>query len=109
MNKSFTADKAIALDKSWTLTPDSDNGIILTFSETRQREKTIKENGKTVKTGESEDYLFEQKYYTSRIAQALRLYTEKSLNSSKTLEEIIEKEDKIFAVINQLDKTFKQF
>lgn len=109
MNKVFTSDKVIALDKFWTLTPDSDNGIILTFSENRQRDKVEKINGKKVKTGEVEDYLFVDKFYTPRIAQSLRIYAEKTLNSSKTLEEIIEKEDKIFELIGELDRTFKQF
>lgn len=108
-NKIFTNSKVIVLDEKWDLTPDSDSGVVLTFREPRKRDKTEKVNGKKVRTGEVEDYIFEEKFYTPRVAQSLRIYTEKTLNSSKTLEEIIEKEDKIFDLISNLDKTFKQF
>ena len=109
MNKIFTSDKVITLDEKWALTPDSDNGVVLTFKEPRKRDKTEKINGKIVKTGEAEDYVFEEKFYTPRVAQYLRIYAERTLNSSKTLEEIIEKEDKIFDLISELDQKFKQF
>lgn len=108
-NKVFTNSKVIVLDEKWDLTPDSDNGIILTFKEVRQREKTTKENGKKVKTGEVEDYLFVDRWYTTRVAQALRIYVEKSLSDSSTFKEIIEKEDKIFKLITKLDNEFMQF
>lgn len=109
MNKVFTQNSKIELDPKWSLTSDGDSGIVLTFSEMRKREKTVKENGKTIKTGETEDYLFKAVTYHTRIAQALREYVNKSLNSSKTLKEILEKEDKLLSIINDLDKTFKQY
>jgi len=109
MNKAFKNNKVIVLDEKYTLTPDSDNGVILTFSETRQREKTEVRDGKKVKTGETEDYIFEDRWYHPRIAQSLKEYVNQSLNSSKTLKEIIEKEDKIFNLISELDRSFKQF
>lgn len=109
MNKTFTENSKIKLDPKWHLTSDGDSGLVLTFSETRKREKTIKENGKTIKTGETEDYLFKSVTYHTRIAQALREYVNKSLNKSKTLSEILEKEDKILGIIEELDRTFKQY
>lgn len=109
MNKIFTNNRVIVLDEKWDLTPDSDSGVVLTFREPRKRDKTEKINGKKVKTGEVEDYIFEDKWYTTRVAQALRIYVEKSLSDLATFKEIIEKEDKIFDLISKLDKTFKQF
>ena len=109
MNKTFTQKSQINLDLNWDLTSDGDFGLVLTFSETRQREKTVKENGKKVKTGEYEPYIFEDKTYHPRVAQALRYYVEKSLIKCNTLEEIIQKEDKLLSIIEDLDKEFKQF
>jgi hypothetical protein len=109
MNKTFKQKSKIELDLNWDLTSDGDYGLVLTFSEMRQRDKTVKENGKTIKTGEQEQYLYESKTYHTRVAQALRYYVEKSLNKCKTLEEIISKEDKLLSIIEDLDRNFKQF
>lgn len=109
MNKAFTKSKTIELDSKWYLSPDSDNGVILTFHEIREKEKTKKEDGKLIKTGETEQYRFEDVTYHPRIAQALKEYVKNSLNSSKNLQEIIDKEDKILNIISNLDSTFKQF
>lgn len=109
MNKTFTQKSKIELDNNYYLEPDGDNGIVLIFSEMRKRDKTVKENGKTIKTGEQEDYLYESRTYHTRIAQSLRYYVEKTLNSSKTLEDIIQKEDKLLKIITKLDEEFSQF
>lgn len=101
MNKTFTKSKKIELDSNWHLTPDGDNGVILTFHEVRERKKKNSE--------EMEDFLFEDKRYFTRIVQALRLYAEKTLNTSSTLQEIIEKEDRIMNLLEKMDKEFKQF
>ena len=109
MNNTFKKSNKIELDSNWYLSPDSDNGVILTFNEIRQRDKIEKINGKKVKTGEVEDYLFEDKYYTPRIVQALRIYADKTLNTSTTLQEILEKEDKILQILEKIDNEFQQF
>jgi hypothetical protein len=109
MNKSFTQQTKIVLDEKYYIEPDGDNGIVLVFSEMRKRDKTVKENGKAIKTGEQEDYLYESRTYHTRIAQGLKYYVEKSLNSSTTLEEIIQKENKVLKIIEDLDRNFKQF
>ena len=108
-NKTFTNSKKIELDNSWYIEPDGDSGIILTFHEPRKREKTTKVDGKTVKTGEVEDYIFTDVTYHTRIAQALRRYVDISQNNIKSLEELLEKTEKINEVINRIDKEFKQF
>ena len=109
MNKAFTKYNRIALDDKYALTSDGDNGIILTFEESRKREETKKENGKTVKTGKLEDYLFVDKYYFTRISQALTKYVDLTQNSSKSLEDLFTKVNAIYEVISKIDKTFQQF
>ena len=101
MNKTFLKTKEIRLDDKYVLTPDSDNGVILTFSEMRRR--------KNKTTEKEEDYLFEDKTYHTRISQALTKYVDLTQNSSKTLEELFIKVDEIYAVIKRIDLEFQQF
>jgi hypothetical protein len=109
MNKAFTKRRKIILDDNWYLNPDKDNGVILVFHEIRQREKIEKGSGPQVKTGEIEDYEYEEKYYFTRIVQALKEYVEETQNKCKTLKEILEKQEKIESILNALDKEFRQF
>ena len=108
-NKVFTKSSEIKLDEKYNLTSDGDFGIVLTFSEPRTREETKKEGGKLIKTGKQEDYLFEDKFYFTRISQALTKYVDLTQNSSKTLEELTTKVDEIYAVIKKIDLEFQQF
>ena len=101
MNKVFTRTNKIVLDDSYQLESDGDSGIVLTFSEIRQR--------KNKTTEKQEDYLFESKTYHTRIAQALTKYVDLTQNSSKTLEELTTKVDEIYAVIKRIDLEFQQF
>ena len=109
MNKVFTRTNKIILDDCYQLESDSDSGIILVFSEPRKRDETKKEGGKLIKTGKQEDYLFEDKFYFTRISQALTKYVDLTQNSSKTLEELFIKVDEIYAVIKKIDLEFQQF
>lgn len=109
MNKVFTKNNKIELDSKWYLTTDQDSGIVLTFNETRQRDQTNKVEGKLVKTGKQEDYLFEDKFYFTRISQALTKYVDLTQNNSKTLEELLTKIDEIYAIIKKIDLEFQQF
>lgn len=101
MNKAFTKHVTIVLDEKWALTSDGDSGIVLTFSEMRKRVNK--------KTKLEEDYLFEDKWYTTRICQALRIYCEKVENKSGSLEELITNYENLHKTINKLDKEFRQF
>ena len=101
MNKTFKNNKKIELSEGWHLEPDGFNGIVLVFSEKRER--------KNKKTGELEDYIYEQPYYHPRIVGALKEYVRVTQNSSKTIEEILEKTDKIYTLLERMDKEFKQF
>ena len=109
MNKAFTKSKKIVLDPNWHLTPDSDNGIVLTFHEMRERDKLEKVDGKQIKTGEKETYLFEEKWYFTRIVQALKEYAEETQNNSGSLEKILKKQKHIEKLLTQMDREFKQF
>ena len=97
MNNIFKKAKKeeIILDDNFKMSHDSFKGIILTFSEMREKEK---------KTGEKEQYLNEEPRYFATVGQALKMYVELSQNSSKDLKEIVEKTDKILAVVEEFKK-----
>jgi hypothetical protein len=80
---------------------DGFNGIQLVFHETRERTKKG--------TEEKEEYLFEDVTYHTRVVQALRHYCDATQNSAKNLKEILEKTDKIYSLLEKLDKEFRQF
>ena len=72
----------------------------------REREKV---DDKRKKTGEKEQYLYEQTYYYPSVGLALKRYVELSQNSAKSLEEIIEKTDKILAVVEDFKDKYKNW
>ena len=100
MNKSFTKSKELILDEKYKIIPDSDSGVVLVFTEQR-----LKENKEKV----LEPYLFTENLYYPRIAQALRYYSLKTINSSFDISEAIVKSERVFELIDRLDKEFKQF
>ena len=73
MNNIFKKAKKeeIILDDNFKMSHDSFKGIVLTFSEMREREKV---NEKRKKTGEKEQYLYEQAYYYPSVGLALKKY-----------------------------------
>jgi len=95
MNKAFTHSKELVLDEKYKIIPDSDYGVVLIFL-------TEKENKK------KEIVPFEQKYYFTRIAQALTKYVNLSLNTDDTILEVLLNSKRIYAIIENIDKTFKQ-
>lgn len=101
MNKAFKNTEKIELDSNWAIIPDGFNGVVLVFSEPRKKENK--------KTEELEDYIFEEKWYHPRISQSLKEYVRITQNSSKTIEEILEKTDKLTTLLERLDKEFRQF
>lgn len=101
MNNTFKQKLQLDLDENWHLTPDGDNGIVLTFHEIRQR--------KSKKTKEEEDFLFEDKYYYPRVAQCLRKYSQIVQNTTESIEKILENSEKTLEVISRIDREFKQF
>lgn len=107
MNNIFKHNKMIQLDEHYTLSTDGFNGVVLTFSEPRTRKKTDKDTRK--ETGETEQYIFEQQYYFPRVNQALNKFVELSHSDFKDLEDLKNKVDKTFAIIEEFNKKFKQF
>lgn len=101
MNNAFKNTNMISLDSSHHITSDGENGVCLTFHEVRKREK--------VKTGETEEYLYEQKLYYPRICQAIRYYIDKTQNSSNSLEELATKLEYNKELLEKIDQDFKQF
>ena len=101
MNKVFTKNNKIELDDKYSLTPDSDNGIVLTFNEIRQR--------KNKETKETEDYSFKDNWYFPKISQALNQYVKLTQNSSTSIQNILDEVNRIAKVIDRIDREFKQF
>jgi len=101
MNKAFTKSKTIELNPNWHLSPDSDNGVVLTYSQIRER--------KNKKTEEIEEFLYTEPYYYPRVVSALKHFVDKTQNESKTLEELLEKVDYNTKLLERLDREFKQF
>lgn len=100
-NKAFTRTNKIVLDNLYHLESDSDSGIVLTFEEPRKR------TSKT--TGLEEDFIFVDRWYFTRISQALTKYVDLTQNSSKSLEDLLSKIDKVYKVIDTINKDFKQY
>ena len=101
MNNTFKQKAQLDLDDNWHLTSDSDSGVVLTFHEIRRR--------KNKKTGEEEEFLFEDKYHYPRVAQSLRKWSQMVENSTESIDKILENSEKVLEVINRIDREFKQF
>ena len=101
MNKTFTKNETIELSSNWHLSPDSDNGVVLTYSQIRER--------KNKKTEEIEEFLYTEPYYYPRVVSALKHFVDKTQNESKTLEELIAKVDYNTELLKRLDFEFRQF
>jgi len=100
MNKAFTKSKVLVLDANYLIKPDNANGVILLFTEERLRTK----EDKTL-----ENWTFKEEFNYPRIAQALRAYVDRELIDDDNIEDLIEKAERLYALIDKLDKTFKQF
>lgn len=99
MNRVFTKSNKIELDEKWYLVSDGDSGIILTFHEVREGKRN----------GVLEKYEFIEPFYYTRIVQALSGYVTKSQAKCDSLEQILEITQRIFALLEKLDKEFRQF
>jgi hypothetical protein len=105
MNKLFkkAGKEVIILDENYALSHDGFKGVVLTFSEEREREKETKIEGKKVKTGEVEKYIYTEPRYFAKVDQALERYIELSQTTpTKTIEEILE-------VCKNINKTLEEF
>lgn len=102
MNNIFKKDKVIILDDKYSLLPDGvSNGVILQLNGSRERKKKNSE--------ETEEYIYTQNQYFSRINQALNKYVEITQNDFSDLKDLIERTSKIYQTIEELNITFNQY
>lgn len=87
MNKAFKENKILVLDANYLIKPDNANGVILVYT-----------NGKAKET-----------FQYPRIAQALRKYVDRELMVEDNIEDMIAKAERIYALIEKIDLTFKQY
>ena len=99
MNEIFTKlnSERIELDKRYSLEPDGYHGLVLVFKEKRVREKVDAKTKK--KTGETEEYIFTDKWYHPKLSQSLSKYLQLTTSEAKSIEElrdiVLRVEDKI--------------
>ena len=99
--KKMKTDK-IVLDDKFHLISDTFKGIVLVFEEPRKRNKTEVKNGKKVKTGEKEDYLFVDKWYHLTLSQTLENYLKQTTIKATSIEELKEIVLRVEAAIEKL-------
>ncbi len=109
MNNLFKKEKMIKLDNNFTLSSDGYHGICLTFTEKREREKTVKIEGKTKKTGEVEEYDFEDKWYFTTISPALERYMELKQVIIPSMVEILEVQKEILEILSDFREKYKNW
>lgn len=97
MNKAFTKTKELVLDDTFKIVPDSDNGVVLIQTGVVKISKKGVELKKTIS------------YSYPRISQALRKWSDLTLNNSTTLKLLWAKTDAVYDMIDKIDKEFKQF
>jgi len=97
MNKAFTKTKELVLDENHKIIPDPDNGVILVCI----GDPKINKKGELVEN--------KTEYCYPRIAQALRKYADLILNDSVTVSALVKSLNRVYYIIDELDKTFKQF
>lgn len=101
MNKLFKKDRIIKLDEFYTLESDSFNGVVLIFSEPRKKKKKDSEI--------EEDYIFIDKWYYTRVNDALNKYAELSMSDFSNLKELSDKVTKTFETIKEFATKFKNW
>ena len=100
MNNIFKKDGEIHLGGEWWLIPDGFSGVQLQKRFLHEREK---KDGTKEAVEKSEDWFF------ANISQALRKYAQEEQKSSKTLEDLIQKTDKILSVVEEFRTNYKNW
>ena len=89
--------KKIILDDKYFLQPDGYHGLVLVFEEERTRKKLDPKTKK--ETGETEEYIFTDKWYHPKLSQSLSKYLQLTTSEAKSIEElrdvVLRVEDKI--------------
>ena len=93
--------KPIILNDKYRIEKDTYSWVLV-FTEERQREKL---NKKRKKTGELENFIFEDKWYYPDLKQILTKYIDLDLKDSASLEELSDKMDSLSDKIDELKNT----
>lgn len=109
MNKAFTKQKEILLSDGWVMLPDGFKGIELRHSKPAKREKTDTIDGKKVPTGVYEDIVETNSLYFPKVSQALKRYLELVQVEATDIKDLSERTNRVYDVIERIDKEFKQF
>lgn len=80
--------KRIELDDKFYLAPDENYGLMLTQEVVKIRKKVDKETKKP--NGEEEEYIATEKYYFTKLSQAVNKYIQLSGNEATSIEELRE-------------------
>lgn len=97
MNNTFAKAKILVLDENHLIKPDNNNGVILVKTTERFDDDKLE----TVTT--------KQEFCYPRIAQALRKYVDLEMIVDDNIEALTTKLDGVYALIDSIDRTFKQF
>jgi hypothetical protein len=92
--------KELKLDDNYTVKPYKQGGVVVIFTEKRV---------KTKEDGTKEAYTFADKFYFTRVSQALRFYVDRELSIDESLELMIDKAESIYKRIDSLEAVFKTF
>ena len=76
----------IELDKRYSLEPDGFRGLVLVLEEKRVREKVDAKTKK--KTGETEEYIYTDKWYHPKLSQSLSKYLQLTASEAKSIGEL---------------------
>lgn len=99
MNNTFKNTRRINLDDKFSLTPDGDNGLVLTQEVMKIRKKIDKETKKP--TGETEEYLGTERYYFPRLSQSINKYIQLTTNEAESITELKE-------ILLRIEKTIEE-
>lgn len=83
----------IKLDNNYHLEPDQFKGLVLVFTEERERKK---------KDGTTEAYTFVDRWYYPKLSQVMSRYLMLTQNDSKTLEDLLDRVTRVENLINNL-------
>lgn len=83
----------IKLDNNYHLEPDQFKGLVLVFTQERERKK---------KDGTTETYTFVDRWYYPKLSQIMSRYLMLTQNDSKTIEDLLDRVTRVENLINNL-------
>ena len=96
MNKAFKTGKLLKLDESNFIKPDNNNGVVLVTTQDKYND-------------DLELVTTKQELHFPRVAQALKAYVDAEILVEDSIEKMIVNLDRLYNLIDSIDKTFKQF